>query len=95
MASELGTSTIDFGTDNLFASITVPGQGTLAANDYVEPWIQGEASIDHNAYTHATILRQVISLTATNIVAGVSFDIFAMSAITLSGQVTVRWVRTS
>jgi hypothetical protein len=93
-----GIATLTFDTDpnpgapvvgSNFATITITGQTALAADDAIDMWIQGtDSTTSHNAYEHQIT---PIRLAATNVVAGVGFDITAYSDLRLDGNFQVRW----
>ena len=72
-----------------FASVTITGQTGLLATDNIDCWIQAsDSTADHNATEHKIV---PIKLAATNIVAGVGFDIYGISELRLDGAFAVRW----
>ena len=94
MATGIGTATIDFGAapGSSTTELTVTGQTAISATDYVEIWMQGDSTADHNAYEH---LIAPILLRASDIVAGTSFKINAFSEHRLTGTFKVRWIWSS
>lgn len=86
-----GTATLDFGATpgtNVVIT-TVVGQTGILAGSQVEAYMMGDTTATHNAYEHLIV---PITLRCTNIVPGVSFDIWASTDWRLDGTFTVHWV---
>lgn len=97
MAYANGTATLDFGaTGGCIARVTVTGQATLAGGDKIEAWFQGtESTVDYNDYAHFTLIPSAVSLAVTNVIAGTSFEIVAVSRMTLRNTIQCSWVRST
>jgi hypothetical protein len=96
MAYANGNATLNFGNaGGQIAFVTVAAQTTLLAGDKIEVWIMGtESTADNSAYNHKVIASKC-SFTVENIVVGTSFDIFAISEITIFKTIQVSWVRST
>lgn len=73
-----GITTVDFGAfpGNTDATVTITGQGSIAADSLVEAWIMPTATADHSADEHWLDAPHVM---AGNVSAGVGFTIYARS----------------
>lgn len=88
--STVGITTIDFGSGGMMATVTVAAS-SVTAGSFVEAFLMLDTTADHTPYEH---LMAPIKFTCGNVIAGTSFDIFAVSSITLTGVWAVRWVHT-
>lgn len=87
-----GTATVDFGaTAGQRATATVTGQTAIAPSSHASAFLMSDTSADHSDYEHQ-MAAMVLEFTCGNIVAGVGFDIIAVSTIKLQGAWTVHWV---
>lgn len=94
MASNTGTSTINFGVapGSNEASISVTGQSTISATSKAEAFIMGDdTSSDHTADDHK-YFGVFAALSCSTCSAGTGFTIYARSAEQLTGTWTLRWV---
>ena len=68
---------------------TVTGQAAIVSDSFVEAFMMGETTAEHNAYEHNIV---PLTLACGNIVAGTGFDIVASSDLRLDGTFSVKWV---
>lgn len=92
-----GTATLDFGSvGGCLTRLTVGGQASLATTDKINVWFSGDDSTaSHNAYAHSTLLPAFVTVVANNLVAATSFDLVAVSKVTLRGTIKARWARSA
>ena len=97
MVTGVGTATINFGAapGNPTATLAITGQTAIAAGAFIEAWIQGDSTADHNAYEHLVIFARLVSLACGDLVAGTGFTIYAATELRITGQVSCRWVWSS
>lgn len=97
MAYANGFATLDFGVNGgCIARVTVAGQATLAAGDKIEAWFQGtESTTDYSQYAHSTLIPHSVSLAVSNPIVGTSFEIVAVSRMTLRNTIQCSWVRST
>jgi len=87
----LGTDTIDFGaapgTNTVSKTVACPG---MTPEGYVEAYLQGDSTADHNAYEHLTILAKEISLVCQP--ATDAFEVWATTNLRLAGTIAFRYI---
>jgi len=85
-----GTATLDFGSapGTNMVTTTITGQTGILSGSTISAWLMAEATATHNAYEHMIV---PLRITCGNIVAGVGFDIVAVSDLRLTGTFTCRW----
>ena len=85
-----GTATLDFGSvpGTHLVTTTITGQTGILSGSTISAWLMAEATATHNAYEHMIV---PLRITCGNIVAGVGFDIVAVSNLRLTGTFTCRW----
>lgn len=89
-----GTATVDFGAwpGQTEASVSVTGQTGITGTSLVEAWLVPTATSDHSADEHRHDGPRIV---AGNVVAGVSFTIYAHARDVggiAYGQWSVAWV---
>lgn len=88
--SQQGSATIDFGTGNTDAKVTVTGQTAILGTNLVEAWLSGAATANNLADAGFAEQLQVY---AGDIVAGVGFTIYALVPSGRAfGQYVTNWV---
>ena len=85
-----GTATLNFGSvpGTNIVTTTITGQTGILSGSTISAWLMAEATATHNAYEHMIV---PLRITCGNIVAGVGFDIVAVSDLRLTGTFTCRW----
>jgi hypothetical protein len=89
----VGSTTIDFGSGNQIAEVTVSGQTGILAGSKVEPYVMAATLGNHTEDAHL-MMQSITSFTVpvSRIVAGTSFVIVAFADQLLYGQYTINWV---
>lgn len=92
-----GTATLDFGTTGgQLARLTVSGQASLSVTDKIVARFNGtESTANYNQYAHSTLIPAHVTLAASNLIAATSFELVAVSKITLRGLVQCNWTRSA
>lgn len=88
-----GTAVISFGAapgTNIIETV-VTGQTGITAGARVRAWVQGDTTADHSDFVHSRIFAGHVSLSATDIIAGVGFTIVAATQLRLTGDIACRW----
>lgn len=87
----LGNDTLDFGaapgTNIVHKTVACPG---MTSDGYVEAFMQGDSTADHNAYEHLTILAKEIRLVCQPTTD--AFEIWATTNLRLAGSIAFRYI---
>jgi hypothetical protein len=92
MAYNKGTAIIDFGsgagTNEAYVTVN---DSTISLTSVIGVDVMGDTTSNHSVSDHR-YFSLIAKVTPGNIIAGTSFDLFAVSTQKLTGQFQVRWV---
>lgn len=88
MANGTGTVTLDFGTGDQYATVSVTAQSGCTTGAFCEAWIMRDETADHSDYEHMLVPMDL----RCGDVTGSGFTIHAVADFPLTGQFKVRWV---